>query len=120
MKKLRAFTLIEILIALIIISIALAASIRVTNQSIRDTTHVENTMIAHWVGMNLISEIQLGVIRLPIAGNIKTGKTIMLNKEWNWKIENNQSLRIINARRIKVIISYRNQIITSVVGYVPT
>lgn len=119
MKKFLGFTLIEVLIALIIISIALAASIRVTNQSIRDTTHVQNTMIAHWVAMNIISEIQVGIIKLPIAGNIKKGKTSMLNKKWDWVVENNKSLRITDATKIKVTVSYRHRVVTSVTGYVP-
>ena len=113
----KGFTLIEVLIALIIIAIALAASIRATNQSVRDTTHVQNTLIAHWVGMNIISEIQIGMMKLPVAGNIKQGHTAMLGREWQWTVENHRSVRLPGVMRIQVVVSMRNHAVSSVVGY---
>jgi prepilin-type N-terminal cleavage/methylation domain-containing protein len=47
--KSAAFTLIEVLIALLIITIALGAAVRSVNESVRATTHVRNSVAAHWV-----------------------------------------------------------------------
>ena len=76
-KNSNAFTLIEVLIALFIIAIALAAAIQATNQSVRATRHVRNTTIAHFVAMNVLSEIQVGLLPVPTGDTPTDGKTKM-------------------------------------------
>ena len=42
-------------------------------------------MGAHWVGMNVISEVRLGLIEPPIDSGELDGKSTMLNQTWHWK-----------------------------------
>lgn len=116
MKKNKAFTLIEVLIALFIIAIALAAAIRATNESIRATTHVRTTTIAHIVAMNILSQIQTGLIPLPVSGGPLIGQTKTLGNEWSWiaSIEKNTA----TSEWISVSVSLKNRKVTQVVGYV--
>ena len=117
-KNNAAFTLIEVLIALLIIAIALAAAIRATNASIRTTIHVRNTITAHWVGLNILSEIQTGLITLPVSSDQISGKTSTLNQTWAWTARADTSSQLPDITRITVTTSLKNHIINSVVGYV--
>ncbi|HLD84353.1 MAG TPA: type II secretion system minor pseudopilin GspI, partial [Coxiellaceae bacterium] len=85
-NKSLGFTLIEVLIALFIIAIALAAVIRATNNGIRTAIHVRDTMAAHWVGLNVISELQIGAFQLPMDGGPLRGKSVMENQVWQWVV----------------------------------
>lgn len=78
-------TLIEVLIALAIISIALTAIVKVTAQTIRNTLYLQNKMIATWVGTNVINEIRVGVIQLPTSPDPITRNTTMLGQRWAWQ-----------------------------------
>lgn len=81
----KGFTLIEVLIALVIIAVALAAVMQSMNQSIRVASHVKTVMASHWAQMNALSEIQLGMIRLPEFGNPVNGKTTMFGSTVAWE-----------------------------------
>lgn len=116
MKKNAAFTLIEVLIALLIIAIALAAAVRATNQSIRATIHVKNAVTAHWVGLNILSEMQTGIVLPPKPGNQISGKTEMLNQEWNWIAKADSSSPSSNLIQITVTVSLKNKVMGSVSG----
>lgn len=112
---LRAFTLIEVLIALMIIAIAMTAAIRATHESIRTTARVRDVTIAHWVAMNVISEIQLGQLKASTVDNVLQGKSQMLNQTWAWSAmisENN-----LHLKRIVVQVKRHHQVITSVTGF---
>ena len=117
-RSAAAFTLIEVLIALLIIAIALAAAIRATNESIRATIHVRNSVTAHWVGLNILSQMQTGIMSAPKSGNQLYGKTDMLNQQWKWTAETDLSSQLNNIERITVTVNLKNKRITSVTGYV--
>jgi general secretion pathway protein I len=116
-KNNRAFTLIEVLIALLIIAIALAAAVRATSASIRTTIHVRNTSTAHWVGLNILSEIQTGLIALPESSNQLSGQTLFLNQEWPWKAEITQSSQLSDVKKVDVTVSLHHHVMGSVEGY---
>ena len=111
------FTLIEVLIALLIIAIALAASIRATNQSELDSIHVKNTMIAHWVALNIISELQTGLIPPSIANRAQKGKTNTMGQAWSWAFVENPSRRFAGATKITVSVFQRHHLLAAMVGY---
>lgn len=99
MQNKAGFTLIEVLIALVILSIALTAIIKSTSQNIKDTLYVQKKTIALWVGNQVMNEILVGLRKPPFA-KIKD-KTIMLNEEWAWeafaKPTPNQHIQEINV-----------------------
>ena len=80
----QGFTLIEVLLALVIIAIALTALLRATGQDLRYTYHLKEKSIQHWVAWQAVSMIQTNMIPLKV-GPQRTYNTKMLNKEWYWR-----------------------------------
>lgn len=115
-KNTRAFTLIEVLIALMIIAIALAAALRATNNSVRATTQVQNTLTAHWVALNVLSQIQTNLLPMTSDGNT-SGGTIMMGQKWNWKAVQINSAQFSGIKKITVTVDMKNKPIASVSGY---
>lgn len=59
----HGFTLIEVLIALAIISIALTAIVKVSGQTIRDTRYIQEKNMTAWVARDVMSYIQVGLLK---------------------------------------------------------
>lgn len=78
----RGFTLLEILVALAILSIALAAIIKMASNQTLNTAHLRDKTLAHWVAMNKIAELQL-TAEWPAKGK-KQGSEEMGMHEWHW------------------------------------
>lgn len=83
-KHTQGFTLIEVLIALAILAIALTAITLATQASIYDTDHVANKLEAHWVAMNVIASMQVGLLPLPTERTPVKGASDMLGKTFSW------------------------------------
>lgn len=81
MTNQRGFTLIEILLALAIIAIALTALLRASSQSIVFTQRIKDKTTNHWVAMQAISSIKLG---LDSSDNLYH-TTTLLGKTWYWQ-----------------------------------
>lgn len=107
MRNNRGLTLIEVMIALAIISIALTAIIKATAQNIKDTQYLQNKTIAGWVGSEVMSKIQLGLIPLPLSEEPMEEETRMLNHDWLWQghLENTPNSHI---KKIVVIVLQKN------------
>lgn len=117
MNKKSGFTLIEVLVALMIIAIALTAALKASIQSTKATIHVKNSMVAHWVGLNILSEIQTGLIAPPVVDAVSYGKTNMLGCDWNWSARVASSAQLQQVNKITIIVERNNHFITSVTGY---
>src|SRR5690242_7353383 len=85
MKKNSGFTLIEVLVALAILSIALTAIIKSTSQNIKDTLYIKNKTIASWVGTQIMNEARIDLLKLPLAPDTQDEETTMLGQVWLWK-----------------------------------
>jgi general secretion pathway protein I len=59
MRRVRAFTLIEVLIALAIVAVALAAGMRALAQSADGATSLKMRTLALWVAQNRLAQAQL-------------------------------------------------------------
>lgn len=85
MRKAPGFTLIEVLIALAILSIALTAVIKSTAQSIKNTLYLQNKSIAIWLAEDILNQVQLGLIK-PTSEK-STGQSNALSQKWRWNVE---------------------------------
>ena len=83
--KNNGFTLIEVLIALAILSIALTAIIQSTSQNIKDTLYIQNKTIANWVGSEIIAETEAGILKVPDPPDKLSDETDMLGQKWIWQ-----------------------------------
>ena len=86
MKCRGGFTLIEVLLALAIIAIALTAILKATAQNIENTQRLKEKTISHWVAMQGISMIQLGLIQVDQTQE-STQTTTLLNQKWYWRVK---------------------------------
>lgn len=80
----QGFTLLEVLVALVILAVALTAVLFATNQNTRTAAYLKEKTTASWVGANIFNQLQLGL--QPIAKNLaeKTGTEFMLKQQWDW------------------------------------
>jgi general secretion pathway protein I len=80
----QGLTLIEVLIALAIVSIALTAVMKAATQYIRAMVYLRDKTVAAWVGWQAINEIRTGLLILPQATLIQH-QTTMLHRRWLWR-----------------------------------
>jgi general secretion pathway protein I len=99
------FTLIEVLIALAILSISLTAIIKSASQNIKDTIYLQDKTIAQWVGLNVLNEARLGFLKLPVAPGNLTSDTEMLGEQWstdaNYSASQNPHIREVHVAVMK-------------------
>jgi general secretion pathway protein I len=79
------FTLLEILIALAVIAIALAAIVGETAQRLGSAARLTDRTLAHWVAMNQIVTQQLSTT-WPAVGST-SDSTEMAGREWFWTLK---------------------------------
>ena len=77
------FTLIEVMIALTVLAIALAAVMRTIGQSIDLTTNLRDRNIALWVAQNRLLTHQLQ--RDFPSTSTNEGSSEMGGREWHWR-----------------------------------
>lgn len=81
----HGFTLIEVLVALIILAIVALAVMKAMRDSIADTEHVQQTLIAENVANNILGEMQIGLKGQPTTDSSTSGSTIMMGRTWDWQ-----------------------------------
>lgn len=82
--KSSGFTLIEVLLALAIIAIALTALLKATAQNIENTHRIKEKNISHWIAMQGVTMIQLGLVHVNQTQEA-TQSTTMLGQQWYWR-----------------------------------
>lgn len=84
------FTLIEVLLALSVFSLAGLALLDTADTHFNSLNNIENKMIADWVASNQLVEANLNETWPP--KNNKKGKVEMAGREWHWtqKVINTQ------------------------------
>lgn len=85
MTKLRGFTLLEVMIALLVITLGMAAVINTTSESGWKSAQLRHKMVATWVAQNQIVKYRAN----RIWGNAKSqsGKVEMANIDWVWRMQ---------------------------------
>jgi len=78
------FTLLETLVAMLIISIALLAISRAGQQQISQLQHLRNQTLALWVADNAVAEARLNYRNLQ-AG-FRSGSQMMGQQDWLWEM----------------------------------
>lgn len=58
-SRLRGFSLLEVLVALVVVATALAGSMGAVSRSAKDLSHLDEVTLAQWVLDNTLSRIQL-------------------------------------------------------------
>jgi len=80
--KSRGFTLIEVLVALVIVAIGLAALMITISSTARTSGFLRDKTLAQWIALNRISEVRLNLAK---AGqNTDTGQVNFANRTWHY------------------------------------
>jgi general secretion pathway protein I len=79
------FTLIEVLLALAVIAIALTALLKTSAQNVTNTNRIKDKTISHWVAMQGVAMIQLGLLQASTRQEI-TQVTEMFGQKWYWRV----------------------------------
>lgn len=80
----RGFTLIEVLVALAVLAISLAAVINGISSNVSNAAHLRDRTLAHWVAMNKVAEVQASAI-FPDTGVTK-GEALLAERAWYWSM----------------------------------
>lgn len=82
-RRVRGFTLIEVLIALVFLALAMSAIIATVGVSIRNAAELQDKTFAHWVAMNELTTLRLA-LAWPAVGTQK-GNAEMAGQKWDWQ-----------------------------------
>jgi general secretion pathway protein I len=109
-RKDRGFTLVEVLFAVAVLSIALVASLRLINQQTRATAGLTERVFAHWVALNTLEERRLG-----INNGVGTRSQQMGGIEW--QVDLTDSAGPANLARVAVTVSSQGHAGARLIGY---
>jgi general secretion pathway protein I len=80
----RGFTLIEVLVALAIVVVGLAALATTANQSARTTTYLREKTLAQWIALNRITETRVSG---TLPSEETEGEIEYAGRQWRWELE---------------------------------
>ncbi len=83
MRNKRGFTLVEVMIALLVVGVALPAMLKALYQQVDTTGYLREKSMAQWVATNKMAEVRLQINR---SGNFfrgeRRGVAEMADREW--------------------------------------
>ena len=117
MSRLRGFTLLEVMIALLVVTLGLGAVINTTSESGWKSAQLKQRTIASWVAQN-----QIVLYRAKRSWNntkTRSGEVEMANVEWVWRMKisttDDPSLRRLD---VDVYLKGDDAIKTSITGFI--
>jgi general secretion pathway protein I len=103
-RFISGFTLIEIMVALAIITITLGAIIENTTAANINAQYLRDKTVASWIAMNQISLIRAK--RQWSSATSKSGEVEMAGQQWEWKINfvktDDENIRRLNVQVFKL------------------
>ena len=97
------FTLIEVMVALVIVSLALAGIAASMGQMIDTANTMRDRTFASWIAQNKIAEMRLAGV-IPKVGE-SNGEVDFANATWAWTAEVSET-GVENLLRVEVSVSY--------------
>jgi general secretion pathway protein I len=84
-NKLRGFTLVEVLVALVIVAIGMSALLSTLGSAADSTSYLRDKTFAQWVALNRVAELRLQG-KAPSKGK-ENGETDFAGHKWQWEQE---------------------------------
>jgi general secretion pathway protein I len=81
-NRLRGFTLIEVLVALMILAMGLSALMVAVSGTARTSGYLRDKTLAQWIALNRLSEVRLNITKF--GQNTDTGEVYMANRTWHY------------------------------------
>ncbi len=83
-KRLHGFTLVEVLVALAVVSLVLVALLGSMQAVVASATMINDRILASWIASDRVTEIRLGT-EYPEVGT-SSGETTMADLEWFYDV----------------------------------
>ena len=96
----RGFTLIEVLVALAIVAIGMAAVLEALTSSANTAVYLQEKTFAEWVALNRLATVRLSGT-VPGTGT-SSDKTDYAGRSWEWQQKVTQVPRIPDLRQIEI------------------
>jgi general secretion pathway protein I len=115
--SIRGFTLLEVMVALLVLTIALAALIGAGSRYALDAAYLRERTLAQWVADNHAAELRLQPV-LAEAGT-QDGKDEMLGHIWYWRtrVENTPDPDVRRAQIMVASDEHLTQPVTTLIIY---
>jgi general secretion pathway protein I len=114
----RAFTLIEVLVAMAILSLAMISVFSGMSQSLSVTTRLRDKTLASWIATDQITKLQI-TGEYPDAGN-RRDQVEMAHMDWVYELKI-AKIPQLDMRRIDVTVSFADSpddILATVIGFI--
>lgn len=115
--RLAGFTLVEVLAALVIVSLGMLGVIQAISQTANSGAYLRDRTVAHWIAMNRVTEVRLEP-RSPTIGT-DSDEVEMAGRKWRWNMEVTQTA-VESIRRIDVEVALaddKDKILAFVSGF---
>jgi general secretion pathway protein I len=79
------FTLLEVLVALTVLTISLGALIKAASEHTRNTAYLQDRTLAHWVAQNLMARYEAGLF--AVQPGQATGSLRQAERDWAYRVD---------------------------------
>ena len=114
----RGFTLLEVLVALVIVSLGMIAVFGQLNQMLSASGRLRDKTLAHWIAVDQITELQ-AIHAYPKVGE-RSDEVDMARTTWSYTVKTSQ-IGDLAMRRVDVTVAFSdtpNQILAEVSGFI--
>jgi len=105
-KAPRGFTLVEVLVALIIVALGMGAALKALTSAADNTSRLREKTFAAWVGLNQLATERLGTGLSTTA--TKEGEVDFGNSRWHWQ-QVIEDMQVPGMKRITVRVRHSDQ-----------
>lgn len=114
----RGFTLVEVLVALVIVAAASAAVLGSLSNAANSAVYLRDRTFAQWIALNRLTEVRTATIK-PTVGKSE-GEVEFAGEKWKWQQEVIQREFAMRTVEVTVHRSLESQMLATVVGIVGT
>ena len=117
MRPERGFTLVEVLVALAIVALSLAAIAASMSQMLDAAITLRDRTYASWIGQNKIAEMRLANVLPEVSAT--SGEVDFANSTWDWRAVVSET-GVENFMRVDVSVSHAGEeyVVLTVTGFV--